>query len=145
MSQFKRILLPVNGNPKAVEYALDMAKQSSAKVFFLKTYRLVEEMQRLHSTEKSLKLTLDEEIEKEFESKYKRILQNSEVDFELLVEVGFISDRILANIKEKKIDMLLLDGLNRWNDDNLIDRFTELEVPVLLIPESIAKKDHSAA
>lgn len=136
MSQFNKILLPINGNKSAVEYALDMAKRSTAKLYLLKTYRLVEEMKKLHSSDKSLKLTIDEKIESEIENKYRNLLEGSGVQYELLVEVGFLSDRIISNIKEKEIDMLLLDGLSKWADDNLIDRFSELEVPVLLIPES---------
>lgn len=143
MSQFNKILLPINGNKSAVEYALDMAKRSNAKLYLLKTYRLVEEMKKLHSSDKSLKLTIDEKIEKEIEDKYSHLLDASGVQYELLVEVGFLSDRIISNIKEKEIDMLLLDGLSKWSDDNLIDRFSELEVPVLLIPES--KSGNSAA
>lgn len=143
MSQFNRILLPINGNLPAIEYALDMAKQSNAQLYLLKTYRLVEEMKKLHSSEKSLKLTIDEKIEQEIEDQYSHVLNSSGVDYELMVEVGFLSDRIISNIKEKEIDMLLLDGLSKWGDDNLIDRFSELEVPVLLIPEKA--KGSSAA
>jgi hypothetical protein len=143
MSQFKRILLPINGNLPAIEYALDMAKRSNAHLYLLKTYRLVEEMKKLHSSDKSLKLTIDEKIEKEIEDEYSQILNTSGVDYELLVEVGFLSDRIISNIKEKEIDMLLLDGLSKLGDDNLVDRFSELNVPVLLIPEK--SKDSSAA
>ena len=126
MSQFNRILLPINGNLPAIEYALDMAKQSNAQLYLLKTYRLVEEMKKLHSSEKSLKLTIDEKIEQEIEDQYSHVLNSSGVDYELMVEVGFLSDRIISNIKEKEIDMLLLDGLSKWGDDNLIDRFSEL-------------------
>lgn len=143
MSQFNRILLPINGNLPAIEYALDMAKKSDATLFLLKTYRLVEEMKKLHSSDKSLKLTIDEKIEQEIEDQYNHVLKASGVNYELMVEVGFLSDRIISNIKEKSIDMLLLDGLSKWGDDNLIDRFSELEVPVLLIPENT--KDSSAA
>lgn len=143
MSQFNRILLPINGNQQAIEYALDMAKRSNAQLFLLKTYRLVEEIKKLNSSEKSLKLSIDEKIEQEIENEYSHVLSSSGVDYELMVEVGFLSDRIISNIKEKEIDMLLLDGLSKWGDDNLIDRFSELEVPVLLIPEKT--KDSSAA
>ena len=135
MSQFKRILFPVNGNTHAIEYALDMAQRSHAKIFLLKTYRLLEEMSKHKAGDKSLKLSIDELIEQEFNEKYRPILDKWDVDYELLVEVGFLTDRIISNISEKKIDMLLLDGLNTNTDEMLLERFPELKVPVLLIPE----------
>lgn len=135
MSQFKRILFPINGNPKAIEYALDMAERSRAKIFLLKTYRLLEEMGKHKTSEKSLKLSIDEVIENEFHEKYRELLDKSTVQYELLVEVGFLTDRIISNIKEKQIDMLLLDGLDTGKDEMLLERFPELKVPVLLIPD----------
>ena len=112
-----------------------MAQRSHAKIFLLKTYRLLEEMSKHKAGDKSLKLSIDELIEQEFNEKYRPILDKWDVDYELLVEVGFLTDRIISNISEKKIDMLLLDGLNTNTDEMLLERFPELKVPVLLIPE----------
>ncbi|MFT7020603.1 MAG: DNA-binding LacI/PurR family transcriptional regulator, partial [Cyclobacteriaceae bacterium] len=75
----------------------------------------------------------------DFEKHYKKILARYEVKPELLVEVGFLTDRIIATIDEKQIDILLLDGLNKGSDENLIERFEELKVPVLLIPRALQK------
>ncbi|MFT4738128.1 MAG: putative transcriptional regulator [Cyclobacteriaceae bacterium] len=139
MSIFKRILLPINGNNHAVEYAFDMAKKSNAKLFLLKTYRLLEEMKKIKAEDKSLKMSIEQKIEEDFEKHYKKILARYEVKPELLVEVGFLTDRIIATIDEKQIDILLLDGLNKGSDENLIERFEELKVPVLLIPRALQK------
>ena len=135
MSHFNHILVPVNGNASTIEYALDMAQRSNAKLYFLKTYRLVEEIKRHPTTDTSVKQSIDEQIEKEFLENYQALLQDVMVEYELLVEVGFLSDRIIANIRDKDIDMLLLDGFNKGNDEMLIERFSELPVPVLLIPK----------
>jgi DNA-binding LacI/PurR family transcriptional regulator len=135
MSIFKRILLPINGNNHAVEYAFDMAKKSNAKLFLLKTYRLLEEMKKIKAEDKSLKMSIEQKIEEDFEKHYKKILARYEVKPELLVEVGFL----IATIDEKQIDILLLDGLNKGSDENLIERFEELKVPVLLIPRALQK------
>jgi hypothetical protein len=134
MSQFNRILLPVNGSKEAIRYALDMARRSDAKLYFLLTYRLLDEINKQKSKDKSIKLTLDEQIEEEFFETNHDLLQDCDVEYELLVEVGFLSDRIISNIQEREIDMLLLDGLSKVSDEKLIERFAELHVPVLLIP-----------
>jgi hypothetical protein len=52
-----------------------------------------------------------------------------------MVEIGFLVDRIISNITEKQIDILLLDKLKVDGDEALIDRFSEITIPVMLIPD----------
>ncbi|MDH5609045.1 MAG: universal stress protein [Cyclobacteriaceae bacterium] len=138
MAKFKRILFPVNGNESALKYAVDMAKQYNAKLFLLHTYRLIDLQKQFENKgTKSLKRTIDDSFEEEFEKKYGHRFVAADIDYEFLIEIGFLTDRIVANIKEKNIDMLLLEGLVNNNDDSLMERFAELNIPVLLIPDTI--------
>lgn len=137
MASFKKILFPLNGKPEAVDYAVEIAKRSGATLYLLKAYRLTDKKVNKLPADKSVKHTLDRLIHEEFEKLYLDKLKNSGLKYELLVEVGFLTDRIIAAIKEKNIDMLMLDGLDQKNDDSIIERLSELTVPVMLIPEKL--------
>ena len=142
LSTFKKILLPIGNSEHAIHYAVDLARQSEAKLYLLRTYRLLEEVRIHKSVDKSLKSSLDDLIEEEFFSKYRELLDRSGVDYELLVEVGFLFDRISANIQERGIDMLLIDKHYPGLDEPLRDQFKKIMIPVLLIPEVAAPTYH---
>lgn len=139
MASFKKILFPLNGKPEAVDFAVEIARKSGAKLFLLKAYRLTDKKIKKQPGDKSVKHTLDRMIHEEFERLYLEKLKASGIKFEFMVEIGFLTDRIIAAIKEKDIDMLMLDGLDQKNDDSIIERLNELTVPVMLIPENLPK------
>ena len=137
MSVFSRILFPLNGNEKALDYAISLAKPDDAKLFLLHTYRLTDMKDKVSSNgNKSVIGQIDERFHDKFNKTYLKKLEASGLEFELMVEVGFLVDRIVANIKEKSIDMLLLEGLNANDDDTLVEHLPSLTVPVMLIPET---------
>ena len=134
MSSFKRILFPLNGNVSALDYAVDLAKQSDAMLYLLHTYRLVDIKQR-HKEGGSIIRNIDDELEQNFRDKYESRLVDSKIQYEFMLEIGFLMDRIISNIKEKEIDILLLDKLKVDGDEAMIERFNDIKVPVMLIPD----------
>lgn len=138
MASFKNILFPINGNPDAVDYAMEIARKSDARLYLLKAYRLTEHNKIEPSPEdKTVKHAIERTIKEKIEKLYGEKLRSSGMDFEIMVEVGFLTDRIFAAIADKNIDMLMLDGLDQKNDDSMIERISELTIPVMLIPENL--------
>jgi hypothetical protein len=135
MSSFKNILFPINGSQQALDYAIMMAKKSYAKLHFLKTYRLTDTRGDKSLSAKSIKDSLYQQLVDEFESTYKSRLEESGINYDFKVEIGFLTDRILAAIEDSKIDMLLINSFQKSHDDSIIERIQEVSVPVMLIPE----------
>jgi SET domain-containing protein len=138
MANFRRILLPLNGNERVLDYAIDMALKTDAKLFILHAYRLTD-LKKNHNGRKnsSIKTGLDEALIEEFKSKYEKRLKDAAIDYELNIEIGFLMDRILANIEEYNIDMVMLEGIEHFKDDSNFEKFHLLNVPVLLVPEKV--------
>ncbi|MFY0688359.1 MAG: universal stress protein [Cyclobacteriaceae bacterium] len=132
MSNFDRILIPINGNESAMDFAIDTAKNAGAKLYLLTTYRLTDHNPDMKIVDnKSIRQTLEEEMRNKVESAYNEKLSTSGVPFEILVEIGFLSDRIIANIDELDIDVLVMDNMSFDSDDVIGERFHELKIPVL--------------
>lgn len=137
MSSFKNILFPLNGSQQALDYAIMMAKKSDARLHLLKTYRLNDALanQDKSVSAKNRKDSLYEQLVEDFESRYKSRLDQSGIAYDFTVEIGFLTDRILAAIEDLNIDMLLINSFQKSPDDSIIERIQEVSVPVMLVPE----------
>ena len=137
MAEVKRILFPLNGNESALDFAIDIAKKAKARLYILHTYRLID-LHKKHAEGKNKSIIRDisESVEKDFKEKYEEKLMRSGVNYEFMIEIGFLIDRIIANIREKNIDMLLMEKDKMDQDETMKDRFSELKIEVVLIPEA---------
>lgn len=140
MSSFKNILFPINGEKPALDYAIMMAKKSNARLHILQTYRLTDDRKRIQQDPKSAKDSLHQAILNQFDENYRRTLERSGLDFTFKAEIGFLTDRILTTIAQENIDMLLITKFYSNKDDNIIERISEVDIPVMLIPDADSVK-----
>ena len=115
MSSFKNILFPLNGSQQALDYAIMMAKKSDARLHLLKTYRLNDALanQDKSVSAKNRKDSLYEQLVEDFESRYQSRLDQSGIAYDFTVDIGFLTDRILAAIEDLNIDMLLINSFQK--------------------------------
>ncbi|MEO1052221.1 MAG: universal stress protein [Bacteroidota bacterium] len=146
METLKHILVPtdfsLNSN-NAVRYAIKMAEKCKAKITLLHTYRLISGK---HEKDKDNGVTLKKELEHVAISKFHHIeelmLKNTSVQYEFLLEVGFLSDRLGAYTEAEEVNMVIAAhdrsngsiGTFKSDFDFIID---SLKCPVLLIPEGL--------
>lgn len=134
-----QFIYPVNADTLVFDYAIKLAKKSNAKLFILYTYRISDIHSSFHSEKaKSINRTsFDESIHEKLKEKFGSKLKESNIQYEFLVEIGFLPDRLFSNVAEKGIDLVILNDLNNHKDDGLIDRMNELTIPVFIIPSAI--------
>jgi hypothetical protein len=135
MPSFKNILFPLNGNPDSMDYAIMMAKKSQAKLYILKTLRFKDLQSIKDHRPTDVKTSMKDSIMKEFDEVYKHKLEESNLDYEFSIEIGFLTDRISESIKDHGIDILLINKLDEHSDDNIIEKLNQLKIPVMLIPK----------
>lgn len=135
MPSFKNILFPLNGNPDSMDYAIMMAKKSQAKLYILKTLRFKDLQPIKDNKPADVKTSMKDSIMKEFDEVYKQKLEESKLDYEFSIEIGFLTDRISESIKDHEIDILLINKLDEDSDDNIIEKLNQLKIPVMLIPK----------
>jgi len=134
-----QFIYPVNGDAFAFDYALELAKKSNAKLYILYTYRISDIHLAFHGEKSSAinRKSFDDSIHEKLKEKLELKLIGSKIHYEYLVEIGFLPDRLISNIAEKGIDLVILNNLNHHKDDGLIDRMDELTIPVFIIPNTI--------
>lgn len=121
MQQATRILVPTDFSPdsdRALKEALDIAKQSNAKVFLLHVigkhvqqsvdvysidYRVVEEM------EAQIRNAAEENLKKQVE----RFSENQGVDIIINIRNGVAYEEILKEQEEQNIDLIVMASLGR--------------------------------
>lgn len=142
MSEAYRFIYPLDDTNGSIGYAIEMARQSNAKLYLLFTYRLTDIHAGFIKPEGgSIKKSFDESIQEKLENEFGKLLKKEGVAYEFLVEIGFLPDRLIANVTEKNIDMILLNDLLKHREDGLMDRIREMPIPVLLIPAVGIQKD----
>jgi len=121
MQQATKILVPTDFSPdsdKALKEALDIAKQTNAKVFLLHVigkhiqqsvdvysidYRVVQDM------EKQIKKSAIEKMEKQLA----KFPQTQEIEIASNIRNGVAYEEILKEQEEKNIDLIVLASLGR--------------------------------
>jgi len=131
-----RFIFPVKEDIAVFDNALELALKSNAKLYLLYTYRISDIHSSFHSEKANTinRVSFDESIHHKMKENFGKKLSESNIQFEYLVEIGFLPDRLIANISEKHIDLVILSNLNSHKEDGLIERMEELTIPVLIIP-----------
>jgi nucleotide-binding universal stress UspA family protein len=140
-----KILFPTDFSQSsidAMQYAVRLSATLGAELIILHTFRLTDthlEGKKLFDSKKNLEISAINEFNV-FDDKY---LKHTGIRYLFLSEVGFMSDRIISNIKEHKIDLLMLGNemQTKMKEKTEVDCkgiIQGLGCPVLLVPELIS-------
>lgn len=104
-----KILLPTDFREEscsALKYAIERAKENNAYLYILHTFRLVDLAENMDVL--LAKKIMETEAKAKFENLERELLKPAKIRYQFLNDVGFLSDRIVKNVKEHDIDMVLL-------------------------------------
>lgn len=107
---FNKILLPLDltNNPeKVISSGLAISEWSGGQLIILHAYRLIAG-QHFSPRKSDLKKNLEAQASHLFKNLEKGKLSNSLVTYQFFSEVGFLTDRIIANANGKGIDLVVL-------------------------------------
>lgn len=142
MQLFSKILFPTdfsNQSNLALKFVIDLAQQHNSDLIILHTFRLTGE-----GLEDEVLLNAKRDLEQDAINKFKTIenlhLKNANIGYMFQSEVGFISDRIISNVKTHKIDLLILC---RSIQDKIMERAEKdstclskkMTCPIILVPK----------
>lgn len=144
MRLYNKILYPTDFSKNSIstiDYALKVSKDQNAELILLYAYRLINNGSLDYISHRN---NMAEHGQKGYESLNREKLEGSDIRYSYLSEVGFIEDRILANVKEQDVDLVILcsnvhktiENQNKHGNGNerLIKR---LSCPLLLVPTDI--------
>lgn len=142
MKLYSKILYPTDfseDSVRTINYALKVSRDQNAELILLYAYRLINNDNSDHISHRN---SLAEHGRKSYEMVNRELLKDSNVSYTYLSEVGFIEDRILANVKEKDVDLVILcdnvhqtiESQNRHGHDSLLKR---ISCPLMLVPADL--------
>jgi nucleotide-binding universal stress UspA family protein len=145
MQLFNQILFPTDfseASNHAMKYAIHLCRHSKANLLILYAYRLIDE-NPLEGIQ--VNISLKEKLEKQVAAKFsvleKELLASAQIPYQLLSDVGFISDRIMVNMQLHQVDLLLLcQSMQHSLADSMQELLMQQEkCPVMFIPSHIVQ------
>lgn len=101
-------MFPIGRNLRDLEKVVRYAEHSGGHLLLLFTYRLTDSSITRHLGKKRVIAGMANGIRSELETLFADVLAHTHLVPELLVEVGFLSDRIAAAIADRPVDMVIL-------------------------------------
>ena len=150
MPTIKKILVPTDLSPcsyNALEYAIQLAAKSDAKIYLLNICDAVSSFRELRQTKaiaKEMAIKESKRLLKDKLSSLKQELTKKNIDFpkvSTIVEEGDTDTRILQVADEKKADLIILgtkgdtDSFNKYLGSTAMEVYRNASCPVLIIPE----------
>lgn len=146
----KTILVPTDYSDianNALEYAVELAKFSKAKLVLLHAYQVP-----VPTGEAQIMMITPQDLEKENQARIKNLEKKitaqtkGEIKIESLVRVGFTVEEILGVIKEKSADLVVMGVTGEKISEVLIGShtsslMTKTQTPVLVIPKDARFKE----
>lgn len=121
-----------------LEVASMIARSSNAKLIVLYPYRLI--INGFQGDVPSLRSKLEKEAKEKFAELGETHLKGLSCEF--LAEIGFTADRIEANLKKKKIDMVVIGqqqtlATNDVKAFNLQSLIADSRLPFVIVPAEV--------
>jgi len=144
MTDISQILVLIDFSESAdnaLRYAIHLAKQFKANVILMHTYRLTSEKPMKHYVDHlSLKKELEQKTHDNFLKLEKKLLLKSGLDYEFIMEVGFVNDSIASLAKSRSVDLVIAGSKGIDSNVDVIGSTSlsiieEIDIPVLFIPE----------
>ncbi|MDX1629050.1 MAG: universal stress protein [Fulvivirga sp.] len=138
---FNRILFPTDftsSSMDALHYVVELSGLNEAELYFLHTYRLIDSDLYGNEIVKAKRL-LEQQAMDRFKKWDDDFLKQTKLKYSFNTEVGFISDRIVSNIQQYDIDLLVLcksiqDKMKEKSERGYNSLLKDLSCPVMLVP-----------
>ncbi len=141
----KKILFPIDFSGSSIEalnYVVRLSNAFESDLIVLHTYRLINaflDNNNLPNMKKDLEIHANNQF-KLIEDQY---LKSSGIHYLFQSEVGFISDRIISNVKEFDIDLLVLSSSVEEKIKDKVEKgyqrlITEINCPVMFVNKVMA-------
>jgi len=138
---FRKILYPTDFSTKSVKglgYVLRLSEMNDAELIILHAYRLT----GAHASSENLvaaKRMVENNANLAFQKLDSDLLKNSRIRYSFISEVGFLSDRIVSNIKLYEIDLVVLctemqNTIIEKSDHEYKSLVNALSCPLMLMP-----------
>jgi len=109
---YNKILLPIDlemDPEEVISKGLDLSRHTGATLIILHAYRLImNSHNHPMSSNCNIKTCLESKAINLFKKLEQQVLQNSSVPYRFFSEVGFISDRIVANANNQQVEAVLI-------------------------------------
>ncbi|MEP2771503.1 MAG: universal stress protein [Fulvivirga sp.] len=138
---FKKILYPTDFSNKSLQglnYVLKLSEINNAELILLHAYRL---LGAGASTENlvAAKKMVEDNANLAFQKLDSDLLKDSQIRYSFISEVGFLSDRIVSNIKLYEIDLVVLctemqKTIIEKSDHEYKSLVNALSCPLMLMP-----------
>jgi len=139
---FRKILFPTDFSDESIntlEYVVRLSTMNQSELLILYTFRLIgtdDDTKKLVDA----KRMLEDNARQAFEKIDNALLRHSSLSYTFLSEVGFISDRIMSNIKEHDVDLLILydkmhDKIDEKLESGSSSLMSQISCPVMFVPE----------
>jgi hypothetical protein len=131
-----KIVLCTTSFPQASRHTLEMAaqlaKDQHAHLTVLFTYRL---NQQKNGEAVGVKKETERDAAAYFAILEKEVLKGMGIPYNFRTEIGFMTDRIRANMLETPVDFVVIDkAVNIENKDSFSELLDRLNIPVLIVP-----------
>lgn len=143
MKNIEGILVPVDfseNSLNALQFAMELAKKSNAKIFALHTYRLIQpSSDHAFAKGSSLKEELEKAALKKFDEVEKKYFRESRIKYEFLLEIGFTAGVIESILDTYSIDIIVMGTSGTTGMKDLLGSTTStivkrVKTPVFVIP-----------
>lgn len=115
-----------------LKFAIDLSRQNKIHITILYAYRLLngESLEPIEARRK-----LEESARQKFSELEKELLQNSGVQYDFKLEVGFVANRIREFIKTNKVSFLVIAKNTSSGIKEPIDEIAgNLHIPLVIVP-----------
>ena len=121
-------------------YAIELAKKNRAELIILYSYRLINDSSKAINNMVELKVKYETKAKKSFENLKISLLNEPLVSTSFLCEIGFLSDRIVANVVSNSIDLVVLTNKTEHSLINEMSSFKEKLMDKITCPMLILTK-----
>jgi len=145
---FKTILFPTDFTEeslKALHYVVELASACHSELIILHTYRLIGNGGVQENMLES-KRRMEENARLEFQ-KMDAYMKDSNLRYSFLSEIGFVSDRIVSNIKTYGVDLVVLcenmqKRIKERSEKGYKGILDKTSCPIMLVPLAVADHNH---
>lgn len=146
---FNKLLFPTDfseGSIKAMQFVIDLAKACNSEIIILHTYRLISNSLDDEESMLSKKRKIETDALANFNS-LEKALKEANLKYTFISDIGFISDRIVANAKSNQVDLLILCSSMQQKIREKAERgyaglMSDLECPAMLVPQKVPDYSH---
>ncbi len=138
---FNKILFPTDFSKQsnlALKFVVDLAQKHNSDLIILHTFRLTGGGAK-DKTLVNAKRDLELDAISEFKMIDEKYLKQSPLQYVFYSEVGFISDRIISNVEEHQVDLVVLcssiqEKIMERVEMDYASLIKDINCPVLMVP-----------